>query len=78
MSDVGSSVNVVSAGWMWKDEPTVVEVERGGEWLPGLLYGWRQDEVRGWVAHVRYSQATEWGRGNHVDVVPAARVRQPV
>ncbi len=41
MSDVGSSMNAMGAGWMWKDEPTAVEVERDGEWLPGLLYGWR-------------------------------------
>ncbi len=78
MSDTANNMNAVSAGWLWKDEPTAVEVERDGEWLPGFLLGWRLDEERGWVAHVRYTRPTEWSRGNNVDVVPVARVRQPV
>ena len=65
------------SAWQWKDEPVAVEVERDGEWHPGFLYGWRHDEERGWVAHVRCSRPNAWGRGNHVDAVPATRIRRP-
>ncbi len=66
------------AGWEMKPEPVPVEVSRDGGWHPGFLWGWRLDEERGWVAHVRYSMPTEWGLGNSVDTVEIARIRKAV
>ena len=66
---------IVTAGWARKAERVPVERHWDGGWHRCLLYGWRLDEERGWVAHVRYSMPTEWGRGNFVDSVEEARVR---
>ncbi len=65
----------MSAGWIYKAEPVPVEVARDDGWHRGFLYAWRLDEKRGWIAHVRYSMPTEWGRGNFVDTIEAARIR---
>ena len=58
-------------------EPRAVEVQRDGRWWPRLQSAWRFDPERGWVAEVTFSMEHEWGRGNHVDAVPADRVRLP-
>jgi hypothetical protein len=47
-----------------------VEVERDGQWWPGTMGLWREDE-RGWVATVRYAA----GGRQYTETMPADRVR---
>lgn len=47
-----------------------VEVQRDGQWWPGTIGLWREDE-RGWVATVRY--ATESRR--YTETIGADRLR---
>jgi hypothetical protein len=47
-----------------------VEVERDGQWWPGLMGLWREDKT-GWVATVRYST----GSRQYTETISADRLR---
>jgi hypothetical protein len=47
-----------------------VEVERDGQWWPGMMGLWREDK-RGWVATVRYST----GSRQYTETISADRLR---
>ena len=60
------------------ESPRDVEVERDGYRWPGFRRAWRLcDDDRGWMAHVEYVMAHEWGPGKHRDCVRSERLRLP-
>jgi hypothetical protein len=60
------------------DPPRSVEVGQNGQWWPGFQVAWRLTSDRDyWVADCEYAVAYDWGRGKHLQCVPAERVRLP-
>ena len=53
---------------------TQLEVEQNRQWWPGFQFAWRLTSDRDyWVADCEYAVAYDWGRGKHLQCVPAER-----
>jgi hypothetical protein len=60
------------------DPPRQVEVENDGQWRPAQQRAWRLcDDVRGWIAEVRWTELHDWGPGTYDTMVTPNRVRLP-
>src|SRR3954452_20071372 len=60
------------------DPPRRVEVDSHGGWHVGYQRAWRLcDDVRGWMAEVRWSEQHDWSLGTYDTMVAPERVRLP-